>query len=65
MSVEPKLPMHWKALNFKINFRGNHLTINHQNGKTSFHWNGEQSLEILFNDQLITVNPSTKLNLTV
>ena len=65
LSVEPKLPMHWKALNFKINFRGNHLTINHQNGKTSFHWNGEQSLGILFNNQLITVNPSKKLNLTV
>ncbi len=65
LSLKPKLPLHWNSLSLKINYRGEVLSIHHENNESTFQWKGEEPLEILLNDQPITVNSSKKLNPTL
>ena len=65
LSIEPKLPKNWKGISFKINFRGELLKIDYHSGNCSFEWSGEKALKVLFRNQSMTVNPSTKVNVAI
>jgi maltose phosphorylase len=58
LSFEPRIPEQWEAYSFKVNFRHQILKVNVCKGHTHFELEGDQELEILVNDKLITITPN-------
>ncbi len=57
LSFEPRIPEQWEAYSFKINFRGQILTVNVGQNETSFEHDGNKDVQINVNDHLITITP--------
>lgn len=58
LSFTPQIPEQWKAYSFKINFRNQILKVNVSQNETNFELDGDRDLQILVNDQLITITPN-------
>jgi len=58
LSFEPRIPEQWEAYSFKINFRGQILTVNVGQNETSFEHDGNEDVQINVNDHLITITPN-------
>lgn len=58
LSFTPKIPKQWEGYSFKVNFRNQILTINVGQNKSSFELDGTDTLEILVNDKLVTIEPN-------
>jgi maltose phosphorylase len=59
LSFTPKIPKQWKAFSFKVNFRGQILKIDVSQKSTNFQLEGNETMRILANNQLITVSPNS------
>jgi maltose phosphorylase len=57
LSIDPKLPKQWKGISFKINFKGEYLTVEIDGKNCKFTWNGNNPIDLNFRNKLITVNP--------
>jgi maltose phosphorylase len=57
LHFSPKIPKEWSAYSFKINFRNQVITVSVNHQETNFAVDGESALEIVLNDNLISVNP--------
>jgi len=57
LSFSPKIPKQWEAYSFKINFRNQILKINVCQNNTNFELDGNKDLQILVNDELVTITP--------
>ena len=64
LSIDPKLPKQWKGISFKINFKGDHLTIEIDGKNCEFTWSGNNPIDLNLRNKLITVNPK-KLKKTI
>lgn len=62
LSFAPKIPKGWKSYSFKVNFRGQVLTIHVTQKGTHFKTNGTAEISILVNSQLLTVFPGEVLS---
>ncbi|WP_053990934.1 glycoside hydrolase family 65 protein [Mangrovimonas sp. TPBH4] len=60
---EPKIPKEWTSYSFKVNFRHHILKVNVSQKQTSFELETGETLDILVNDQLITVTKGTTATL--
>ena len=58
LSFTPKIPKQWKAFSFKVNFRGQILKVDVSQKSTNFQLEGNETMRILANNQLITVSPN-------
>ncbi|GAA3614739.1 glycoside hydrolase family 65 protein [Flavivirga amylovorans] len=59
LSFTPKIPKQWKAYSFKVNFRNHIVKVNVCQNKTDFELEGETALQILVNDELVTIEPNS------
>jgi maltose phosphorylase len=59
LSFSPKIPKGWKSYSFKVNFRNQVLTIHVTQNETNFEIDGQNEINIMVNDALITVHPNT------
>ncbi len=58
LSFNPKIPNQWKAYSFKVNFRHQILTVNVNQNETNFELDGNKDLQILVNNELVTITPN-------
>jgi maltose phosphorylase len=58
LSFEPKIPDQWEGYSFKVNFRHQIIKVNACKGHTHFELEGDEELEILVNDKLVTITPN-------
>ncbi|WP_121907958.1 glycoside hydrolase family 65 protein [Ulvibacter antarcticus] len=61
LSFSPKIPKQWKTYAFKINFRGQMLKISICHSGYTFHLEGEKSLDILVNGNIVKVTPNLEI----
>ncbi len=54
----PQIPKQWKSYSFKVNFRGTILKVIVNHTETSFEVSGEESVQIIVNDQPMNVKPN-------
>ena len=54
----PQIPKQWKSYSFKVNFRGTILKVIVNHTETSFEVSGEESMQIIVNDQPMNVKPN-------
>ena len=59
LSFKPRIPEQWKAYSFKVNFRDNILKVNITADKTEFSLEGNDSLEILVNGEVLEIQPDS------
>jgi maltose phosphorylase len=59
LSFNPKIPKQWEAYSFKINFRNQIIKINVCQNETNFELQGNEELQILVNDELVTITPNS------
>jgi maltose phosphorylase len=59
LSFSPKIPKQWEAYSFKINFRNQIIKVNVCQNETNFELDGNKDLQILVNDELVTVTPNS------
>ena len=64
LSIDPKLPKQWKGISFKINFKGEYLTVQIDGKNCEFTWSGNNPIDLNLRNKLITVNPK-KLKKTI
>ncbi|MEM9869285.1 MAG: glycosyl hydrolase family 65 protein, partial [Bacteroidota bacterium] len=57
LSFEPQIPEQWDSYIFKINFRGQIVTVRIEQNKSSFEITGDTELPILVNDKQLTLVP--------
>nr|WP_299339867.1 glycoside hydrolase family 65 protein [Allomuricauda sp.] len=57
LNYTPQIPKEWKSYSFKINFRGQIVTIKVEGSKSSFEITGSTELTIKVNDQEVTLVP--------
>ena len=62
LSFKPQIPEQWKAYSFKVNFRDRILKVDVTAEKTEFSLEGNDSLEILVNGNLVEVTPDTTVS---
>ena len=58
LSFKPQIPKQWEAFSFKINFRNQILKVNVCQNKTHFELDGEDDLQIVVNNNAITITPN-------
>ncbi|PQJ23300.1 glycoside hydrolase family 65 protein [Tenacibaculum sp. SG-28] len=58
LSFTPQIPKEWDAYSFKVLFRGQVLKVTVEKDNTSFEQEGEKELEIIVNEQRISIPPS-------
>ena len=58
LSFTPKIPEQWKAYSFKVNFRGKILKVNVYQNETNFELEGDEQLQLLVNNKLVTIDPN-------
>lgn len=58
LAFEPRIPKQWEEYSFKINFRNQILKVNVAHGNTKFELSGNRDLDILVNDNLVTIKPN-------
>ncbi len=63
LSFTPRIPEQWNAYSFKVNFRNQIIKVEVTAGKTSFHLEGTDSLDILVNGKKETIGLNTPLAL--
>tara|TARA_B100000575_G_scaffold139647_1_gene111403 strand:+ start:1108 stop:3423 length:2316 start_codon:yes stop_codon:yes gene_type:complete len=56
LSIDPKLPKHWKGLSFKINFRGENLAVNIDEKNCDFSWSGNNPINLILRNKRIRIN---------
>jgi len=59
LSFTPKIPKQWEAYSFKINFRNQIVKVNVHQNETNFELEGNEDLQILVNDKLVTITPNS------
>jgi maltose phosphorylase len=64
LSIDPRLPKQWKGISFKINFKGEHLTVVIDGENCDFTWSGNKPMDLILRNKLITINPN-KLKKTI
>jgi len=64
LSINPRLPKQWKGISFKINFKGEHLTVVIDGENCDFTWSGNKPMDLILRNKLITINPN-KLKKTI
>jgi maltose phosphorylase len=57
LSFSPKIPKQWEAYSFKINFRNQIIKVTVSQKNALFDIDGTKNLQILVNDEKITVSP--------
>ena len=57
LSFEPQIPAQWDSFSFKVNFRGQIITITVEKDKSSFAITGETDLNVLVNGSPVTLTP--------
>nr|WP_297917191.1 glycoside hydrolase family 65 protein [uncultured Allomuricauda sp.] len=57
LSFEPQIPEQWDSYIFKINFRGQIVTVRIEQNKSSFEITGDTELPILVNNKQLTLVP--------
>ncbi|TYP99037.1 maltose phosphorylase [Tenacibaculum adriaticum] len=57
LSFEPRIPEQWDGYSFKVNFRGQIVKVNVSHSETQFELEGNNDLEILVNNNKVTVKP--------
>ena len=58
LSFTPKIPKQWDAYSFKVNFRNQILKINVCQNETNFELESDKALQLLVNDELVTIEPN-------
>lgn len=58
LSFEPKIPKQWNTYSFKINFRNQIIKVNVCKNETHFEIDGDTDLNILVNNNSITITPN-------
>ena len=58
LSFSPKIPKEWKSYAFKVNFRNQIITVKVAQNGTHFELNGKEDLDILVNNEKLTVSPN-------
>ena len=58
LSFAPKIPKGWKSYSFKVNFRGQIITVNVAQNGTVFEIDGNTEINILVNGNIITISPN-------
>ncbi len=58
LSFTPKIPEQWDAYSFKVNFRGAIIKVNVCQNETNFELENETALQILVNNELVTIEPN-------
>ena len=58
LSFTPKIPNQWEGYSFKVNFRHQILTVNVNQNETNFELDGNKDLQILVNNNIITITPN-------
>jgi maltose phosphorylase len=58
LSFTPQIPKQWEAYSFKVNFRNQVLKISVCHNDTKFSLEGDQELEILVHDKIISIAPN-------
>ena len=58
LSFNPQIPKQWEAYSFKINFRDQILKVNVCKNETNFELEGTSDLQILVNDNIVTITPN-------
>ncbi len=58
LAFEPNIPEQWDAFSFKINFRGQILKVKVSKTETNFELEGDQELDILVNDKIVSITPN-------
>ncbi len=58
LSFAPKIPKGWQSYSFKVNFRGQILTVNCTQKGTHFQTEGTEQFNIVVNGDLVTVSPN-------
>ena len=63
LSIDPKLPKQWKGISFKINFRGENLTVDIDEKNCDFSWNGKDPIDLILRNKRIRIdsNKSKKI----
>ncbi|MDY0779489.1 glycoside hydrolase family 65 protein [Tenacibaculum sp. IB213877] len=57
LSFEPRIPEQWDGYSFKVNFRGQIVKVKVSHSETQFELEGNNDLEILVNNNKVTVKP--------
>lgn len=58
LSFNPQIPKQWEAYSFKVNFRNQIVKVSVCQNSTNFELEGNEELQILVNNQLITITPN-------
>ena len=58
LHFSPQIPKQWQSYSFKVNFRGTILKVIVNHTETSFEVSGEESVQIIVNDQPMNVKPN-------
>ncbi|WP_406682692.1 glycoside hydrolase family 65 protein [Seonamhaeicola sp. MEBiC1930] len=58
LSFTPQIPKQWKGYSFKVNFRDAIIKVNVTQSETNFELEGEHELQILVNDNPVTITPN-------
>ncbi|RLD28858.1 MAG: glycoside hydrolase family 65 protein [Bacteroidetes bacterium] len=59
LSFKPQIPKQWETYSFKINFRNQIIKVNVCQNETNFELQGNEELQILVNDELVTITPNS------
>ncbi|MGY0391626.1 glycoside hydrolase family 65 protein [Bizionia sp. KMM 8389] len=59
LSFSPKIPKQWDGYSFKVNFRNQIIKIYVSHNDVKFDMEGADSLDILVNDKMVTIQSST------
>ncbi|MBD0833422.1 glycoside hydrolase family 65 protein [Aestuariibaculum sediminum] len=64
LSFTPKIPKQWEGYSFKINFRNQILKVNVSHDETKFELEGNESMELLVDDNLQVIEPNNIENVS-
>ncbi|TYA69924.1 glycoside hydrolase family 65 protein [Seonamhaeicola marinus] len=58
LAFTPQIPEKWDSYSFKVNFRDSIVKVNVSKTETNFELEGDKELQILVNDNLVTIAPN-------
>ena len=58
LHFSPRIPKEWEGYSFKINFRNQIVTVSVNQENTTFSVDGDNALDIVLNNVILTVNPA-------
>ncbi|WP_282136446.1 glycoside hydrolase family 65 protein [Seonamhaeicola maritimus] len=58
LSFKPQIPKQWKGYSFKVNFRDTIIKVNVSQDATNFELESEYEIQILVNDNLVSIEPN-------